>query len=469
MVLKTYFDKNNTIILNSNLNTGKNPITEIFHGSTSDGTTYSRFLFQFDTTRLSDLVTNGCYPDVTKLTHTLKMTNTSCFDTDLLGTTTCGAKTRACSFNLILFRIEQDWDEGIGYDFDKCRANIGQRALSTCPSNWFVPTTGVVWSGGNGVFSGSSSAITITSQHFDAGNENIEMDITDEVNSILTGGTNNFGYGIAFSGTEETSETCDVESVGFFTRHTQTFFEPYVETTTSEIIQDDRGYFFLDKPNKLYLYTNLGGEPANLDNNPSVTILDHNGNTVSAFTTGDTVQVAKGVYCVELTIPTSNNAMDCLMYQDVWGDITINGISRPDVTLEFVLLDSGKYYNFGSDEGLPKSYGFSISGIKSDEKILQGDIRKIFVNARKPFTVNQKEIIDKLQYRLYVKEGNSEITVIDYQDVNRTFNHNYFLLDTASLIPQTYYLDVKLESNLQVSTIKDIIRFSVVNTPIIRK
>ena len=44
----------------------------------------------------------------------------------------------------------------------------------------------------------SVTAITITTQHFDKGNENIEMDMTAEVNSLITGGTDNDGYGIAF-------------------------------------------------------------------------------------------------------------------------------------------------------------------------------------------------------------------------------------------------------------------------------
>jgi hypothetical protein len=34
--------------------------------------------------------------------------------------------------------------------------------------------------------------ITIATQHFDKGNENIEMDITEYVNSVLTGNTNVF-------------------------------------------------------------------------------------------------------------------------------------------------------------------------------------------------------------------------------------------------------------------------------------
>ncbi len=49
----------------------------------------------------------------------------------------------------------------------------------------------------------------------------------------------------------------------------------------------------------------------------------------------------------------------------------------------------------------------------------------------------------------------------DYQQVEIANNYNYFLLDTASLVPGIYYLDVKLESNLEVNTHKDALKFEI--------
>jgi hypothetical protein len=42
--------------------------------------------------------------------------------------------------------------------------------------------------------------------------------------------------------------------LGLFTRHTNTIFKPYLETTYLNTISDDRANFFLNKNNKLYLY-----------------------------------------------------------------------------------------------------------------------------------------------------------------------------------------------------------------------
>jgi len=462
MVIRTYFDRNNTIIYNDVINTGRNPVTELFYGGAEDTIKYSRFLFHFDESRIRELYSGGTFTDLSKLTHTLKMTNTGSFDGELLGTTTCDGKDRACSFDLILFNINQQWDEGVGYDFGECRFIGEGGATSVCPSNWLEAQTNTAWSGGNGVYSGSTSAFTITTQHFEFGNENIEMDITDVVNGIITGDTN-YGFGLAYTRTLEQIDQDNLQYVGFFTRHTNTFYEPYLESTYDCPIRDDRSNFYLDKANRLYLYTNVGGNPVNLDFKPSVKILDNNGTLFSSMTSNDVTHVTKGVYCVDVTVPTTSAYTDCMMFTDVWSGVTIDGISRGEVELEFVLVDCDKYYNIGDNADLPKQYGFSVTGIRRDEKIWRGDVRKVSVSARIPFTVNQVDIIDNLEYRLYVKEGRNELTVIDFQDVHRTNNRNYFLLDTESLIPNTYYLDIKVESNQEVSTIKDILSFDIVS------
>jgi hypothetical protein len=459
MVVRTYFDRNNTIVLNSKVNTGLNPITELYYGGDSSSQSYTRFIFQFDESRLKGLYTGGTYTDLSKLTHTLKMTNTGAFDTELLGSATCDGKDRACSFDLIVFPIEQDWDEGCGYDYGSC-TYIGDGSESFSPSNWFYAQTNTSWSGGSGSYSGSPTVLA--TQHFEKGNENIEIDITNIVNGYLTGATN-YGLGIAFTRALEETETTNKQYVGFFTRHTQTFYEPLVESVYECNINDDRADFYLDKPNKLYLYVNLGGTPTNLDTMPGVVIRDSNGDIFSAITSSAVTHVTKGVYSIDINVPTTTDNTDCIEFTDTWTGITINGVSRPDIELDFILKDSLGYYNIGDGDSLPKQVGLNVTGIKRDERIYRGDIRKVIVSSRIPYTIEQKQSVDNLKYRLYVKEGRNEYTVIDFQNVEMANNYNYFLLDTASLIPGTYYLDVKVESNLEVNTVKEILSFDIVS------
>ena len=256
--------------------------------------------------------------------------------------------------------------------------------------------------------------------------------------------------------------------VGFFNRNTQTFYEPYIETTYSNHIKDDRNDFFLDKPNKLYLYVNLGGNPINLDTLPTVNVYDYNGDLFSSFTQTAVTNVTLGVYSIDINIPTTADNIDT-MYNDVWSGITINGVNRPAITLNIPVKDSMGYYNIGSDDMLPKQIAVSVSGIQNQEKVKKGDIRKVIVSARIPYTVNQSQKIDGLQYRLYVKEGNAELTVIDFEQIEMAVNNYYFLIDTDSLIPNTYYVDVLATSNQTVTTLKNVLNFEIINQVELRK
>jgi len=467
MVIRTYIEKNNTIIKDTIINTGRNPIAEIYYGGKDNQTDYTRHLLYFDIVDLQDRYNNGEFGDLSKVTHTLRMCNTSYFDRDLQAQKLLDGKQRTSSFDLMLFKITgQTWDEGTGYDYQENNIvveNDNNITFVKSASNWFSATTISGWSQA-GVYSattGSTSAITITTQHFDKGNENIEMDMTNEINSLITGATINYGYGISFIRPIEEIVIVPAQYVGFFTRHTQTYYEPFVETINNNPIKDDRKNFYRGKVNKLYLYSNLGGEPTNLDNNPGVTIYDEDGDIFSAITTAQTVHVTTGVYYVEIFVPITQE--DGVLFTDAWNGVSINGISRPIVELEFEIKDDTEYYKIGDNESLPIEYAMSLSGVKRDEKIKRGDKRKILVFARIPYTINQSEVIDGLQYRLWVREGTTQVNVIEWQDVNRAYLKNYFILDTSWMIPNEYHIDIKLTSNLQVKTYTDPMQFYVVN------
>lgn len=466
MIIRTYIDKDNTLISNSDLNTGRNPVAELFYGGIGNQNQYSRHIFHFDVAKLKEQYNAGNLGDLSKVTHTLKMTNTSAVDTDQIGKKTDDDKQRLCSFDLILFAIPQSWDEGCGFTYNcenciNCSPDCG--GDNSTPSNWFYSEGVTNWNV-PGVYSGSSSAITITSQHFEFGNENLCMDMTATINDLITGVTTNYGFGIAFPSNVEALQTTEYNYVGFFTRQTQTYFEPFVETKYSGTIQDDRSKFYMDKQNNICLYVNLGNKPTNLDNIPSVDIYDNTDNLFQTISSSEVTQVMEGVYCVSTFVPSSAYT-DCVTFTDVWKNISINGVNRPNAELEFALVNDDSYYNLGTNEYMPVNYGFAVSGIKRDERVKRGDLRKILVTAKVPYSVSQVDVIDGLYYRLYIKEGEAEVTIIDWDSVNKAFNHNFFMLDTSWMIPSTYYLDIKLINNREVSILKDVMKFLVVNEP----
>jgi hypothetical protein len=289
----------------------------------------------------------------------------------------------------------------------------------------------------------------------------MDMDITDYVNGILTGDTNN-GIAIAFKNAYELLQTDEPQYVGFFTRHTNTVYTPYLETRYDEFIRDDRNDFFLDKDNKLYLYVNLGGTPTNLDTLPTVTIADNEGTVVSAFTQSDVSHVTKGVYSINANLSSGSGYAEGSLFTDTWSGITINGISRPPIELDFEVKSAEKYYNIGANTMLPKKIVTTVSGMNRGERIKRGDLRKIIVTNRIPYTVNQTQVVDNIEYRLYVREGRNDYTVTDWHPIEMTVNHNYFILDTLSLTPGSYKLDLKVTSNLEITTYDNIMEFDIV-------
>jgi hypothetical protein len=476
----SYFSKNNTIISNSLTNTGRNPVTELFYGSLATSqypNGFSRFIFDLDMSLLQEKISDGTIsttcPDA--MTHTLRMVNTSTFNIEELNTTTSQARLRATSFDLILFRIpdNQMWDEGVGYDFADLIYDYSNsdRNFSTRPSNWIQTTTLSGWTS-PGIYnnnnSGSTpySALTIVdTQHFQFGNEDISFDMTSEINNILTNGlTGVTGWGIAYlPQIENLTGLTENYEVQFFTRHTQTFYEPFLETNYDDLIEDDRNSFSLGKINKLYLYIYEDGNPINLDELPSVSISDSNGTPILGLMSPylDVCQRTKGVY--EVTIPPLIGYRTPCSFYDIWSGLKLNGFSLPNITNDFVLYPLKHSIQIGTSTQDPKIYGFDFYGIKQDEKIYNTDIRKVGVVIKQAYTTNKLLPNVKAHYRVYVREGQTEVQVQGWTRINQTPNEYYFMFDTRDKIPNEYYVDLKVESSGVINTYKKQIKFQIVN------
>jgi len=406
------------------------------------------------------------------------MVNTSTFN-DMLNTTTSQSRMRATSFDLILFRIPfindepnlpQIWDEGVGYDYADLVYEIkNDKNFSDRPSNWYQTTTIGTWTE-PGIYNNKNqgnvnySALTIVDiQHFEFGNENISFDMTDEINSILNGSLPNIsGWGIAFKPqVENLTGLTENYEVQFFTRHTQTFYEPYLETSYNDLIEDDRNLFTLGKTNKLYLYLFDNGNPINLDSTPNVDILDSTGTPIVGLTGLPTCQRTKGVY--EVIIPPLIGYKTPCTFSDKWYNLSLNGFTIPDITNEFTILPFKSSIQIGTTSVDPKIYGFDFYGIKQDEKIFNTDVRKVGVVIKQAYTTQKLLQNVDASYRIYVREGQTEVEVQDWTKINRTPNEYYFIFDTRDKIPNEYYIDIKVISGGEINTYKQQIKFQIVN------
>ena len=240
IVTKTYLSKSNTITKDQKNNLGLNPILELNYGQM-----VTRGMIYFEHTKLQKMYEDKTYPSLEKLHHVLKMTNTASLTPNTIHKPCINSyyddiKKRATSFDLIFFLINKNWDCGKGFDYVKDMHIGSHTAYSQEASNWYQYRNYFKWDE-EGIYSndtlskemdkytskkGNLSKIIIGIQHFDYGNENIEIDITETVNKFITNEIENYGIGIAFAPSCEKVKTDKSQDIGFFTQHTHAFFEP---------------------------------------------------------------------------------------------------------------------------------------------------------------------------------------------------------------------------------------------------
>jgi hypothetical protein len=309
-----------------------------------------------------------------------------------------------------------------------------------------------------------SGLTIITRQHFDLGNEDINMDMTEEINGILNGSiTGVTGWGLAYlPQIENITGLTDSYSVAFFSKYTQTFYQPYLLTNYDDLIVDDRNQFLKSQENKLFLYVYQNGDFANLDSDPVVRIQDRNGDAVTGMATLSTCLKTKGVYEVIVPNGFSGYPTPCMFY-DVWSGLTINGQSLPNVQNQFILQPFTNGIQIGTVSQDPEIFGFNFFGIKQNEQILNTDIRKVGVSIKQAYTAQQVLLNVSASYRVYVMEGTTEVQVQDWTPLNRTPNQYYFIFDMRDKIPNQYFVDIQVNTSGEKDTYKQQLTFQIVN------
>jgi len=475
-VFRSYFSKNDTLIEGNYTNNSQNPVTEISYGTFDKQVT--RFVFDVDLTNINLRIASGEINPNRIVRHILHMTNTISYAPQYLGKKSYSLEIdRASSFELDVFNIEEDWDEGSGYDFEYLDGgdpyvDVLNPTLVYQAANWYDRKTDIGWSVTGGSYVSGVTEI-IGSQFFDKGNENIEIDVTDYINQRLMGtgftGTTaytgaSFGLGIKFADFYEDLDPESHQAVAFHAKNTNTWYEPYIETIIDDTITDDRNYFYLDKDNDLYLYVNVGGLQQDI-NVSGVTIYDQDDNAVDILTGGSITHVSKGVYKVTLNID-SDTYPDAVLFRDVW-TLEVNG-RETEYSGEFYLISQDKYYTFNQSNEIDfDNYFFYFWGISEKENIRAGGIKKIKLTIKELYSNQNNFLPLDIEYRLYTTVGSKyEIDVIPFTQVDRTSKGYEFNLDTSWLIPQDYFLQIRLKNGTYYEN-KQIVGFTVVSDGII--
>lgn len=527
MIRHLFLDKTATIVRGSLTNTGLNPIIDLNYGVGVSRAllhfdeTMIKEMVKDKT--IADISKMKC---VLKMTNCESVDGVPYEKHFLAGESVMSQ--RASSYELMLFKLPQPFDAGRGFEFTSDFWIRNNRSYSIDGANWYYSYDGMVWEAdsdkvdltdpmisikdgvvwefvpvdvenqnftldnseceGNirpedivveqkmkkvkvnldgGIYTddklkeeyekyqNGEESIIIGVQHFDFGCENLCIDITNYVKTILSDEDCNFGLGLAFSPYIEKLETTIQQHVGFFGVHTNTFFHPYVEIINEEYINDNRDNLYIGRTNNLYLYTNVNGYPTNLDNLPTCEI-DGIGKV-------DVEQVGKGVYRAQISLSKDEFDEDTILY-DTWSNLSVDGQEFDDVEMETVTISSKKYLSAGSSSVLKKDVVPSFEGINNGEDLIRGEVREVVVDFRKEYTTDKKELIDGGEYRVYVKDGNREIVVFDYQPIEKAFLNNFFVVHTEDLIPNNeYFIDVKIKFGREIKYYKKAVRFRVVS------
>lgn len=454
MIFRIYPSKSNTIAsgVYQNFNSGQNAVCDIWYGVGGTDTapekrnSISRFIVKFDLNELSEKFALREINQNVVTSYRLKMTNAIPSDKILEPEYEFNVldKRISASYDLIAFPINKDWDEGRGYDLFKENYLVRQRGnpLISGYSNWNSATLVDNWDE-PGVFANPTASTAVTqysTQHFDLGNENIDMDITGIVNEWLSGGSQNNGLGIAYRRDYEILSTDTRYVASFFTEKTNTAFKPYIEVTYNQSFQDDRLQVTNNRTSRLFLYTYSGNNAVNYFSAGTVEIQTLAG--VPVITGLTPTQMENGVYYIDILMSSASRGEQ---YRDVWKNITfVPGVDQQDINQMFTVRDN--YYLNNAPQ--VNDYSISIYGIGDNSKLSIGETHKVFVDLRVNYSSrNQPSTAYDLKYRMVM---NNQDEVIPWTSVNQAVinkcKQNYFVLETGWLLAnQTYAIQFRVD------------------------
>lgn len=465
MIRHFFIEKTNSIFKGQQFNMGLNPILKLVYGNE-----LSRGLLWFDT----DIIKKYCDENIIDLSNirmTLNMKNCMSIDEPLYEKTIISASRtsakRASSFDLIFFYLPQEFDAGRGYDFISDFWIKNKKSVNTNPSNWYFSKNGVVWYCDRdkvdlnedinwdtiikdknligGIYSSeflndeyskfinNEDSKIFAIQHFDFGIEDMCVDVTKYFKKVLSGEIRNYGIGVAFSPVLEKKQCDETQYVGFFNDNTNTFFHPFIELDDSSIIDDNRGNFIEKTENKLYFISEIDDEIVDLDSDPTCFI---EGKEYPVTHSG------KGIYSVKTSI--SDAFIPNSIIYDKWSNLSYNGCAIEDVEMETVV--NPKKIKKIIDISNQKTLIPYLRGINYDEEMSRDEVKRVFIDFRYKYEEEFISVYKPVYYRIYVKVGksNNQYDIIKFNQVNTLFTEKYFDIYTEDLIPNTYFIDIKI-------------------------
>ena len=165
-------------------------------------------------------------------------------------------------FTLTVAAISQSWNEGTGLDMNNY-TDLGE-------SNWVKANSSTSWTvqGGDYLTGSGDTPEMHTSQSFDTGTGDLNLNVTTIVEEWLKGVTGSYGFGVFLTSSQEQA-TESYYTKKFFARGSEFFHRrPVLEARFNDFEGDDSSNFYLsssrapadDNLNSLYFYNYVRGQ-----------------------------------------------------------------------------------------------------------------------------------------------------------------------------------------------------------------
>ena len=181
-------------------NMGASDILEVFsiYGQTSGASGYSseesRILVNFPVSTINSDRSSGYIPASGSVNFVVKLYNAE------------HSSTTPTEFTMTVAPISRSWNEGFGLDMDEYK-DLGV-------SNWISASSTTGWTNQGGDFLTGSGTST-GSYYFETGIEDLEVDVTAQVEKWIAGSTGSYGLGV-FLTSSLLSETRSYYTKKFF-------------------------------------------------------------------------------------------------------------------------------------------------------------------------------------------------------------------------------------------------------------
>ncbi len=354
------------------------------------------------------------------------------------------------SFDLNVCAVAGPWDEGDGQD-DRSWQDGGY-------ANWFAGTSTINWVSGGGDYLTQNSG----TQHFDVGDEDLEVDVTAIVQSWLTGTVTPYGLLVKLSDACEQNNNDYYRKV-FYSRETHTVEKiPYLEARWVDVVKDNRGNFAYNNPNAIYLYNFVRGNLKNAVEPVTVRVQDNwMAQSCSYQQTFSASRSATGVYSAPVSVYTATPQNYSASWIDVWQDG--NGMCLMTGNLWPLILT-------GSQVDPYNTFVVNAVGLKriynTDEQArITVSVRKNFFNDHLAIHTAsldyKKEYIENMYWSVVNNESGETIIPfgtgsVPYTKLSYNKDGNYFQIGMNSFVPGfTYRLKFLIQYNKYETDIVD--------------